>query len=102
MTRQTDQLQQVLGLNGLHRVKQIVQRSTSNEVLTKPFSRPGEKRAKPNRCKVRVVGVLRPMGNVMMAVLAIAVMVEIAILVTEIATRARSLAQSLSSSRARA
>ena len=47
-----------------------------------------------------VPGVQRSMGIVMMAVLVIAVIVEVAILIAEVTTRARLIARSLSSKRA--
>ncbi len=85
-------------MDWLHRVKLIVRRSTISEAATKPFSAAREKRSKQNGRKVQV-GVQRSMGIVMMAVLAIAAVVEVAILIAEIATRARLVARSFSSGR---
>ena len=77
----------------------ISHRSINSETLLKPFSQPDEKRLKRTGCRV-AVGAQRSMGIVMLTVLAIAAVVEIAILIAEIATRARLVAKSLSSGRA--
>jgi hypothetical protein len=69
-----------------------------HEARLKPFSWPDEKRSKQSSCRVRWL-VQRSMGIVMLTVLAIAVVVEIAILVAEIATRARLVTQSLTGRR---
>jgi hypothetical protein len=71
----------------------------TDEGLLKPFSGVHEKRLKPIQRTVRT-RVQRSMGIVMLSVLAIALLVEIGILVAEIATRARLVARSLSSRRA--
>ena len=74
-------------------------RNIADEAPLKPFSGADEKRLKPIQRTVRA-GVQRSMGIVMLSVLAIALLVEIGIVVAEIATRARLVAQSLSSRRA--
>ena len=76
-----------------------MRRNITDEALLKPFSGAHEKRLKPIRRTVHV-RVQRSMGIVMLSVLAIALLVEIGIVVEEIATRARLVAQSLSSRRA--
>jgi hypothetical protein len=75
-------------------------RNITDETLLKPFSGAHEKRLKPIQRTVHA-GVQRSTGIIMLSVLAIALLVEIGILVAEIATRARQVAQSLSSHRAR-
>ena len=77
-----------------------MRRNITDETLLKPFSGAHEKPLKPIQRTVRT-RVQRSMGIVMLSVLAIALLVEIGILVAEIATRARLVAQSLSSRRAR-
>jgi hypothetical protein len=72
----------------------------ADETPLKPFFRAYEKCLKPIRRTV-YAGVQRSTGIIMLSVLAIALLVEIGILVAEIATRARQVAQSLSSHRAR-
>jgi len=76
----------------------ILRRSIDHETVPKPFCRGGERPLKqPGRM---VQGpVQRSMGIVMVTVLAIAVVVELGVLVAEIATRARLVAQSFSSHR---
>ena len=66
------------------------------ETLLKPFFPGGEKRSKQKRRSVHP-RVQSAMGVVMMVVLAIAAVVEIAIVIAEIATRARLVVHSLSS-----
>ena len=73
-------------------------RNMVDEAPLKPFSRPHEKRLKPTQRKVQG-RVQRSMGIIMLSVLAIALLVEIGILVAEIATRARLVAHSLSTRR---
>jgi hypothetical protein len=74
-------------------------RSIRAETALKPLCPAHEKPLKQRRCIVRAP-VQRSMGIVMVTVLAIAVVVELGILIAEIATRARLVARSLSSPRA--
>jgi hypothetical protein len=74
-------------------------RNIADEALLKPFSGAHEKRLKPIQCTVQG-RVQRSTEIVMLSVLAIALLVEIGIVVAEIATRARLVAHSLSSRRA--
>jgi hypothetical protein len=71
----------------------------AREAQLKSFSQADEKRVKQASGTLSVA-VQRSMGIVMVTVLAIAVLVEIAILVAEIATRARLVTNSLTGRRA--
>ena len=74
-------------------------RNIVDEAPLKPFSGAHEKQLKPIRRTV-LARVQRSMGIVMLSVFAIALLVEIGILVAEIVTRARLVAQAMSSHRA--
>ena len=104
MTCQADKLQQVFGLAQPREQRGLLRRSITDEAPLKPFSPRHEKRLKHAGCSVATVaerfGAARSMGIVMVTVLIIAVVVEVAIVIAEIATRARLVAHAFSSRRA--
>jgi hypothetical protein len=87
-------------MDWLHRVKPIVHRSASGETAMKPFFR-AAKNARNRTGAMVHKGLQKSTGIIMMAVLTIAAVVEIAILVVEITTRAKLVAKAFSSGRVR-
>jgi hypothetical protein len=91
-------LQQILGIDVAHGALRFSQRTMNREAPLKPFSRPDERQVKQTSGNLLML-VQRTMGIVMVTVLAIAVLVEIAVVVAEIATRARLVANALTGRR---